>query len=135
MIDEVKYTIPPKTFIVANVAGLHARPSYWGADALVWRPDRWLDDGQELIQPSPGTFIPWSSGPRVCPGKKFSQIEFVAVIAKLFQKNRVRPQLEVNEQVEEAGNRVRNVADDSELVMTLKMRDPERIKLLWEAQK
>lgn len=35
-------------------------------------------------------FLPWTSGPRVCPGKKFSQVEFVAVLAEILLKTTVR---------------------------------------------
>jgi cytochrome P450 len=75
--------------VILNCSALHTLPSYWGADSLVWRPGRWLDGKEEIIQPPPGRSNPWTVGPRVCPGKKFSQVEFVAVIARLFQKERL----------------------------------------------
>ncbi|KAI1485519.1 hypothetical protein F5X96DRAFT_659588 [Biscogniauxia mediterranea] len=37
------------------------------------------------------TFIVWSEGARDCPGRKFSQVEFVATIASLFRDWRVNP--------------------------------------------
>jgi cytochrome P450 len=97
-----------------------------------WRPNRWIDENEELIQPEPGTFLPWISGPRVCPGKKFAQVEFVSVIARLFQKYRVRPTVEDGETAEKVSKRIMEVMDDSEVDVTLHMNHPEEIKLLWE---
>ncbi|KAE8454619.1 hypothetical protein EG329_000242 [Mollisiaceae sp. DMI_Dod_QoI] len=116
-----EYILPPHTQTLLNTAGLHTLPSYWGTDSLVWRPGRWLDENGELIQPPPGMYNPWTAGPRVCPGKKFSQVEFVAVIAKLFQKGKVRPKLEAGEKQEQAFNRAKSVVANSILDVTLHM--------------
>jgi cytochrome P450 len=99
---------------------------------MVWRPGRWLDEKEELLQPPPGMYNPWAAGPRVCPGKKFAQVEFVAVIARLFQKGRVRPQLEGGENQEEALNRTKDLVADSILDVTLHMAHPEKVRLIWE---
>lgn len=51
--------------------------------------------GQEILEaPSPAAelaFNPWSGGPRVCPGKKFSQVEIVAMTAVLLRSYSVKP--------------------------------------------
>jgi cytochrome P450 len=126
-----EYIIPPNTNVILNSAGLQSLPSYWGADSLVWRPGRWLDEKEEIIQPPPGMYNPWTAGPRVCPGKKFSQVEFVAVIARLFQKSRVTPKLEVGEKQEDAFKRTKDVVADSVLDVTLHMTHPEKVRLVW----
>jgi len=125
--------LPPDTQVVLNTAALHTLPSYWGSDSIVWRPGRWLEEKGELIQPPPGMFNPWTAGPRVCPGKKFSQVEFVAVLARLFQKGRVRPKFEVGENAEDAFKRVKRVVADSILDVTLHMVHPEKVRLVWES--
>ena len=99
---------------------------------MVWRPGRWLDEKEELLQPPPGMFNPWTAGPRVCPGKKFAQVEFVAVIARLLQKGRVKPKLEAGEKQEEAFQRVMDVIADSTLDVTLHMVHPEKVRLVWQ---
>lgn len=76
---------------------------------------------------------PWTAGPRVCPGKKFAQVEFVAVIARLFEDGRVRTKLEAGEKLEDAVRRVKEVVEDSELDITLHMVHPERAVLVWES--
>jgi cytochrome P450 len=127
-----EYTIPPNTNVILNCAALHTQPSYWGDDSLVWRPGRWLDEKEEIVQPPPGMYNPWAAGPRVCPGKKFSQVEFVDVIARLFQKGKVTPKLEVGEKKEDAYKRIKNIVADSVLDVTLHMAHPEKIRLVWQ---
>ncbi len=113
---------------------------YWGHDSLVFRPDRWVNNpnpttnlsSEELFQPAPGVFVPWAAGPRVCPGKKFAQVEFVAVISRLFRKHNVRPVLEEGETFDDAKKRIFDVVEDSHLVITLQMKHPEKIRLIWE---
>ena len=67
-----EYTLPPKTSVTLNFAALHSHPGYWGHDALCFRPDRWFVPGQKkagestLVDPAPGSFVPWNAGPRVC---------------------------------------------------------------------
>jgi cytochrome P450 len=64
--------IPPRTSVTLNFAALHSHPDYWGRDALSFRPDRWIVPGgkkageSSLLQPAPGSFIPWNAGPRIC---------------------------------------------------------------------
>jgi cytochrome P450 len=87
---------------------------------------------EELISPPSGTFLPWISGPRVCPGKKFAQVEFVAVLSSLFRKHRARPLVLEGETAEDANNRVRREVDDSSLKVTLSINHPEKFDLIWE---
>lgn len=129
------YLFPAHAHAPINLSALHTSPEYWGSDALVWRPDRWIqvDAGtEELYQPLAGTFLPWASGPRVCPGKKFSHVEFVAVISRLFRSHQVKPFLESGEGATEAKERLMEVVQDSKVVITLQMRHPEKVKLVWE---
>ena len=59
-----EYPIPPHTHVHLNTAALHTLPSYWGTNSLAWRPDRWLDEKEELLQPLPGMYNPWTAGDR-----------------------------------------------------------------------
>jgi cytochrome P450 len=122
--------------VILNIASLHTNPAYWGSDSLEFRPDRFITSSSlgeiELLVPPPGNFLPWAGGPRVCPGKKFAQVEFVAVIAKLFLNHRVRPQQEAGETMEMAVKRVMKCVLDSGITITLRMKHPERVKLVWE---
>ncbi|CAG7925156.1 unnamed protein product [Penicillium olsonii] len=70
---------------------IHRDPSIWGNDVLEFKPSRWIDSAGQIITPSKGTFLPWSSGPRICPGVKMAQVEFVATFATLFRSARCEP--------------------------------------------
>ncbi|KAI8630633.1 cytochrome P450 [Xylariaceae sp. FL1651] len=134
------YSIPPKTVILLNVVALNTLPEYWGSDSLSWRPKRWIsqekDSGsladEQLFQPREGVYTPFASGPRVCPAKKFAQVEFVAVIAQLFRKHRCSPIQLQGESTSESRKRVLRVIEDSNVLNTLKMLHPERVRLRWE---
>ncbi|KAI1262025.1 cytochrome P450 [Xylariaceae sp. FL1019] len=130
------YEIPARWFVHINYVALHSDPATWGANALSWDPTRFTSASNDLITPETGTFMPWASGPRVCPGKKFAQVEFVAVIAYLFGNYRVRPVLEKGETLEQAKARVQEVVEDSSLEAspTLKMRHPEKVALVWSSR-
>jgi len=130
------YLIPPRTYVLLNIAALHTNPKYWGSDSLDFRPERFITSSttgeEEPIQVVPGTFIPWAAKSRVCPGMKFAQVEFVAVIAKLFLKHRVSAKLEAGDTRTEAAERIHRCIQDSGLSVTLSMRHPEKVKLVWE---
>lgn len=70
----------------------------WGDDVFDFRPDRfiipphaesgrkgWVSQGhndilgEELVFPPSNRFMPWSAGPRVCPGMKFAQVNWCKV--------------------------------------------------------
>ena len=122
-----------------NTQALQTQPKYWGADAMSWRPDRWIlstsvKDAVEpevLIEPTKGSFIAWSDGPRICPGKKFSQVEFVAVIAVLFRQYSVKPAVLEGESEDDAKRRVLATVEDSQVKVTLQMRQPKSVALVW----
>ena len=120
---------------------VHVHPRYWGADALSWRPTRWIKtgslpaeagvNGECLFTPAQGTYFPWSDGQRNCPGKKFAQVEFVAVIATLFRRHRVLPERMLGESEEGAQRRVLETVDDGAVKMLLQMKDPSRVGVRW----
>ena len=136
-IGEKTILMPPKTAVVVNIGATQSNPSIWGDDAEFWRPTRWIspsgdsDEGGFLSGPSKDGFFAWSSGPRVCPGLKFSQVEFVAVMARLFLNHRVEPVLEHAESIDDARRRVAGIVQDSHMLATLQIRRPERLKVKW----
>ncbi|KAF2712770.1 hypothetical protein K504DRAFT_334686, partial [Pleomassaria siparia CBS 279.74] len=62
---------------------------------------------QSLITPPRDTFFPWSDGGQNCPALKFSQVEFVAVLALLMYENRLSIVREDGETEEQARERVK----------------------------
>lgn len=138
-IHEKEYLLPPRTTVTLNFAALQSHPDYWGPDPLAFRPDRWIvadaPKGQgptTLFQPAPGAFIAWNSGPRVCPGKKFSQVEFTRVMSGLFADgSRVELVKEAGESEQQAKARILQIVHEAKVEVTLKIVDAERVKLRW----
>ena len=70
----------------------------------------------------------------MCPGKKFGQVEFVAVMAALFRTHRVEPVPDRGESMESARVRTMAVVNDSSMRLLLQMAKPERVGLRWISQ-
>lgn len=88
---------------------------------------------ETFIEPEPGSFIPWADGLRACVGRKFSQVEFVAVLASLFQQYQVRPVLRDGESEEEGRRALVAMVDGSAIsAITLQMQEPRKRALRWE---
>lgn len=139
--------MPPHTFVVPSLLAVQTHPEFWGPDPLVWRPSRWItttsddmSDGtdvdyfkrQTFLTPLKGTYFPWSDGPQFCPGKKFAQVEFVAVLSNLFRDHRVKPALNEGESEANGRKRALGACEDSEHVLLLRMRDGDSTRLVWE---
>lgn len=133
--------VPPNTLVIPHHIAVHTHPKYWGADSLKWRPSRWIQnakeklsslDYEEVMTPKKGSFIAWSEGLRICPGKKFSQVEFVAAMAAICSNWYVEPIKVLGEIMEEARRRVlKLVEEDTGQVLLLQMLHPEKAPLVW----
>jgi cytochrome P450 len=139
------YTIPPQSNVQVNFCGLHANTSVWGDSALTWNPNRFIDtadpvtrnrvESEQLRNFADGEFIPWSHGERVCPGKRFSQVELAAVLAVLFRGHRVEPVPEAGENLESARERIQRISLDIQMTLLNEMYQPERVGLKWMADR
>jgi cytochrome P450 len=124
----------PGIQVFPSLMSAHTDARYWGTDSYAWRPSRWIkhpgavgDEG--LLVPRKGTFFPWSSGPQNCVGKKFSEVEGVAVLVRLFREHRLRLEMGDGETEAQARKRVRDCADDLNNNLLLRMNHPERVRL------
>ena len=104
-----QYIIPANMLILINTSAVHRHPKHWSSppnqDSLTattarnpvdaFDPYLWLNQdsekedsqhGQRLLTPSPGTYVPFSDGARVCLGKRFAQVEMVASVARIFKE-------------------------------------------------
>ncbi|KAE8382379.1 cytochrome P450 [Aspergillus bertholletiae] len=130
--------IPPKVGINPSLLTMHILPQYW-EDPLEWKPSRWITptkldtatvtEDEQLITPVRCTYFPWSDGPQNCPGNKFSQVEFVAVIASLFRHHRISPVANVGETFEQTRERVLATTRDVDLQLLLRMKDADQVHL------
>lgn len=139
-IHERQYVIPSRTTITLNFAALHVHPKYWGQDAHEFRPDRWLSRNSagspvvDFLEPRPGSFVAWNTGPRVCPGKKFSQVEFTRIIFDLFADgNRVHLVQNKDETLTDARSRVLKIVNGAKCEVTLSLRESDDIRLRWSS--
>ncbi|KAK1831007.1 putative cytochrome P450 [Podospora conica] len=127
--------IPPRTLIIPAWASVQTDPRFWGEDALQWRPQRWVKEtaegGEEWVEARPGTFLSWSHGVRDCPGRKFSQVEFVATLAVLLKEWWIDPVVQEGEDLDGARARVLKLIEtDSGAILLLQMLHPERAPLV-----
>ncbi|MBE3041153.1 cytochrome P450 [Candidatus Bathyarchaeota archaeon] len=116
-----------------NLGGLHTSSASWGDDPLEWLPSRWItkdESGNDALAPMPqGAFLPWAAGPRVCPGKKFSQVEFVAVLACLLKEYRVEPVAQGGMSEGGAAERLMEEVRLSSFNFLLKVKNPGKIRI------
>ena len=128
-------TIPEKTNLTLNINAIHAHPRYWGPDALEWRPSRWIqtdnDGTEQLMVPEKGVWQAWSDGQRVCPGKKFGQVEHVALMAAVFRDHAVEAAVEGGESTRQTRDRIMSVIQDSGMILNISMFHPEKASLVW----
>ncbi|KAL9125818.1 MAG: hypothetical protein Q9217_005038 [Psora testacea] len=138
--------IPPHTGVMPSLRTVQMHPKYW-QDPLRWKPSRWISlstapgssgSGLELatqlrqeaiFTPAQSTYFPWSDGPQNCPGAKFAQVEFVAVLSCLLRDHRIGIIQEPNESLEKARKRALATTEDCEVELLLRMRNADKVRL------
>ncbi|KAI1305465.1 cytochrome P450 [Xylaria venustula] len=94
------HIIPPNTLIMVNTSATHRNPAYWstptGTVSEGWpyavssfRPERWFNSDGTFLVPEPGSYIPFSDGPRGCIGQRFAMVELCASLALILKKNSI----------------------------------------------
>lgn len=124
-------TVPSDIYVVPSLLAVQTHPLHWGTNALEWRPSRWICEDGEFLVPKKGTYFPWSEGAQNCPGKKFSQVTFVAVVASLFQSHRVRPVSNEGESDAEVKLRLSRAVEEIAHGVLLRMKDADGVRLAW----
>ncbi|KAK3290834.1 cytochrome P450 [Chaetomium fimeti] len=125
----VNHQSDPPFVQVAEASRAGATTATGGAEATdeyVFRPSRWLNppgSAQAHYHPPKGTWVPWAMGPRVCPGMKMAQVEFVAAILTLLKQHRIERVPLGDEDWEAAGARLDARLRDSRWVTVLQMND------------
>ncbi len=140
-LTERSIIVPPNTVIFGSILGAHTYPEYW-EDPLTWKPSRWITSQpspigagharETIMTPKRITYFPWSDGPQNCPGQKFSQVEFVVVLATLLRAHRIRPISKPGESLKDTQDRVRAVANDTDAIMILRVRDADQVQVKLE---
>jgi hypothetical protein len=88
-------------------------------------------DAEQIRVFPEGVYVPWSHGERICPGKRFSQVELAAVLAVLFYKHGVEPVPEMGESDLDAQERAKRVSLDIQMSLLNEMYKPCRVGLKW----
>jgi cytochrome P450 len=120
-------TVPPNTSVGCHFFGAHLS-SRWGTDVYEFNPQRFIatENGGESVEiPQNTLYIPWSFGARNCPGKKFSQVEFVAVLAQLLSGYRVEMLINEGESYQAARNRTLDCLSDKYFHISAHFNRPE----------
>ncbi|KAL5523029.1 hypothetical protein ACEPAF_1296 [Sanghuangporus sanghuang] len=73
-------TFPEGTVLSVPMYTVHRDPEVWGADADVFRPERWFELDPVKLQKS---FHPFSFGPRACVGRNLAMTELLFVISSI----------------------------------------------------
>ncbi|KAI8800918.1 cytochrome P450 [Cladochytrium replicatum] len=81
------YTARKGDVVFVVVGGVHLSTEYYGPDAGVFNPDRWLDE--KLDAGAAGTFLPFGDGPMNCIGQKIAMIEIRVALAHIFAQFKV----------------------------------------------
>ncbi|KAF4960706.1 hypothetical protein FGADI_785 [Fusarium gaditjirri] len=136
--------VPPGAWISGHFYGVHLSPR-WGPDAEEFNPKRFVrstndetvGDGkqqkqQEKLATPPGdaVYMAWALGHRACPGKKFSQVEFVAAVAHLLSLYRIElVRSSAAESLEEARKRFLDVIAEKYFVIGARVKRPDDISI------
>ncbi|KAI0002159.1 cytochrome P450 monooxygenase [Russula compacta] len=62
---------------------IHRDREVWGDDVGVYRPERWFERDNDVIQK---TFNPFSYGPRACVGRNLAVLELLIIISSVFRR-------------------------------------------------
>ncbi|CAG4937145.1 unnamed protein product [Colias eurytheme] len=81
--------LPENSSVVVSIWGLHRNKKYWGQDANSFDPDRFLPERFKNIPP--GCYIPFSYGPRNCPGYAFAMMSIKTALCVILKTYRVLP--------------------------------------------
>lgn len=76
--------VPKGVSLIMNLFALHRNKKFWGEDAEEFKPERFSKENSENRPPN--IYYPFSAGPRICFGYKFSLIFFKIFIARLILK-------------------------------------------------
>ncbi len=83
------YQLKKGTMVMVCHIVNHLNPQFHD-EPLKWDPNRWLTDSKttQSVKKYPASFIPFSIGPRNCPGQHFAKAEasiFLSLLLKRFK--------------------------------------------------
>lgn len=82
--------IPGGVEVGCNAWTIHRDKSVYGADADVFRPERWLEATQEEQRAMESVNFAFGGGPRVCLGKNVALLEISKLVPELFRRYEIK---------------------------------------------
>nr|QZP43555.1 cytochrome P450 monooxygenase CYP341A43 [Ephestia elutella] len=79
--------LPAGSGVVVSIWGAHRDPKYWGPDAEVFDPDRFLPERYKPVHPC--SYIPFSFGPRNCIGYQYALMSIKTALSTVLRSYRV----------------------------------------------
>ncbi|PYH44072.1 cytochrome P450 [Aspergillus saccharolyticus JOP 1030-1] len=74
------YYFQPPVMVTVSAVAIHFDERNLRLDVAAFKPSRWIGDETGRVKVPPKvTFLPWSGGPRICPGVKIAQCEPIPV--------------------------------------------------------
>ncbi|CAG8489765.1 13917_t:CDS:10, partial [Ambispora leptoticha] len=86
--------IPSGTIITYHAWVIGRSKRLWGADADLFKPERFLDEHGDIIKFSQTKFIAFNAGPRACLGHQFATIEVLMLTTMILRKFRIKLKIE-----------------------------------------
>lgn len=85
------YDIENDTFVLANLWAVHMDPNVWD-NPKQFNPERFLQrNGEETSLVRNENFIPFSYGPRMCPGERLATMQLSIIMPRIIQRFRILP--------------------------------------------
>ncbi|KAI1779683.1 cytochrome P450 [Hypoxylon cercidicola] len=81
------YSVPEGTEVGHNVLGVMRSKKYWGKDADVFRPERWIEADKATMEMMTGVVETlWGAGRYKCLGRAIAQVELNKVFVELLRR-------------------------------------------------
>lgn len=81
------HQVEPGTLLVASAWVIQRDPRWWGADALAFRPERWLEAHERPRL----AWFPFGAGPHTCIGMRLAMTEMVLALATWMRHLQLHP--------------------------------------------
>ncbi|CAF1662134.1 unnamed protein product [Adineta ricciae] len=79
------YFIPKDTFILVNMWSAMKDEEQW-PEPEKFRPERFIDENNRLININHPAMMPFSVGKRACTGEQIAKVQLFLILVSLFQK-------------------------------------------------
>jgi cytochrome P450 len=76
---------PAGVLLMLPLLCVHHDKDVWGADAAVFRPERFAEGISRASADAPA-FFPFGWGPRICVGQNFAMVEAKMALSKILQR-------------------------------------------------